>query len=127
IITAGVLAALAFGNTIVVLAALVAGLAGVLMVRGIAPAQAAQPLYANAAGVPREQRAVVSTDGTLRQALIVPAEAVQGYQAVLTIDGYALVNAEGRGVYTLAPEPRPDLNNGPVVGAVLGSEEAKEP
>jgi hypothetical protein len=40
-------------------------------------------------------------DGTLRQALVVPATATEGYQVVLTIDGYALINDEGRVVCAL--------------------------
>jgi len=48
----------------------------------------------------------------------VPADAINGYQTVLTINGYALVNAEGRVVYTLSRESYPHAGE-PVVVTVV--------
>ena len=106
VIIAAVLVALALGNTIALLAALAAALlSSWLLLRGQAPARAVSPpVSAHAAGVARAQRSVLMEDGTTRQALVVPAEAISGYQTVLTINGYALVNAEGRVVYPLSRE-----------------------
>ena len=47
------------------------------------------------------QRTVYTADGEARAALVVPVEATEGYQTVLTSDGYALVNDTGQVVYTL--------------------------
>ena len=118
-IAAGVLIALALGNTLILLATLAAGLAGVLALRGLAPASPiAQSASPGAIGSPRAQRAVQAADGASRQALLVPAEAVEGYQTVLTIDGYALIDAEGRVVYALSRAAPADANE-PVVVTVL--------
>ena len=88
-----------------VAALIAAPLSGWLLLHRQAPTPVASPpLSAPAAGVARVQRSVVMGDGTARQALVVPADAVNGYQTVLTINGYALVNAEGRVVYTLSRE-----------------------
>jgi len=104
LIISAVLIALALGNTIVLVAALIAALlSGWLLLQRQAPTPVTSPpLSAPAAGVARVQRSVVMADGTARQALVVPADAINGYQTVLTINGYALVNAEGRVVYTLS-------------------------
>jgi len=117
---AGVLIALALGYTLVLLATLVAAaIAGVLLLSVGAPGRAAaQPAPATIGQAPRARLDVWAADGTARQALIVPAQAVDGYQTVLTIDGYALVNAEGRVVYALNREARADSSE-PVVVTVL--------
>jgi len=106
VIGASLLAALALGNTIVLLCALTTALcSGWLLLRGQSPALTfVSPVPADAVGVPRAQRSVWAADGTQRQAQILPVAAVDGYQAVLTIDGYALINAEGRVVYALNRE-----------------------
>ena len=117
---AGLLVALTLGNTLALLSALaIAALVVVLLLRRQAPAAAASaPVAADAARSPRAQRSVSAADGTVRQALVVPAAAVDGYQTVLTIDGYALVNAEGRVVYGLNRQPA-DYVSEPVVVTVL--------
>src|SRR5689334_6804100 len=91
---AGLLGALTLGNTFGLLSTLaMAALVVVLMLRGQASALAASPpVLVDGATEPRAQRGVLAADGTARQALVVPAAAVDGYQTVLTIDGYALVN-----------------------------------
>jgi hypothetical protein len=61
-------------------------------------------------------------DGTARQALVVPARAVVGYQTVLTIDGYALVNTEGRVVYALNRESQAQTSE-PVVVTIFDDAE----
>jgi hypothetical protein len=101
-----VLIALALGYTLVLWVMLAAtALAATLFLREVTPdPQAAQPAPAGAGQLARAQRGIWAADGTARQALIVPAEAAEGYQAVLTIDGYALINAEGRVVYPLNRE-----------------------
>jgi hypothetical protein len=99
VMTAGVLIALALGNTIALLATIAVGaLGGLLVLRAAAQTLARSP---SAARMPYAQRPVLAADGTPRQALVVPAESVDGYQTVLTIDGYALIDAEGNVVYML--------------------------
>ena len=125
VIVAAVLIALALGSTIVLLVALIVALpSGWLLLRGQVPALvASQPVAANVDGAARTQRSVVLDDGTERQALIVPAAAVDGYQTVLTIDGYALVNAEGRAVYALNRQTQASESE-PVVVTILDAEVA---
>jgi len=117
VVSLGMLVALALGNTIVLLAALIATLlSGLLLMRGQAPALVSSPpASVGAAGVPRAQRGVWTADGTLRQAQVLPVAAVDGYQTVLTIDGYALINAEGRVVYTLKSESNAQTSDQVVV------------
>ena len=125
VIVAAALVALAFGNTIVLLATLTAALlSGWLLLRGQTSVLAASPppsVYADAAA--RAQRSVLLADGIARQALVVPAAAVDGYQTVLTINGYALVNAEGRVVYKLSRESLAQANE-PVVVTIMDAEVA---
>jgi hypothetical protein len=118
-IAAGVLIALALGNTVMLWVMLLAGLAGVLAFRGLELASpVTRSASSGAAGSPRAQRAVLAADGAIRQALIVPAEAADGYQTVLTIDGYALIDANGRVVYALSRAARVGASD-PVVVTVL--------
>ncbi|HEU5103135.1 MAG TPA: hypothetical protein VFU22_29140 [Roseiflexaceae bacterium] len=121
--TAAMLIALALGYTLMLWAIVViAALSGVLLLGGGASARAAgQPAPAGAGQAPQAQREVWKTDGTIQQALIVPAQATEGYQTVLTIDGYVLVNAEGQVVYALNREARAAASD-PVVVTVLGEE-----
>jgi hypothetical protein len=125
VVGAGLLVALALGNTIVLLSTLaIAALVGLLLLRGQVPALAtSQPVSADAAGPPRAQRGVWAADGTARQAQVVPAAAIDGYQTVLTLDGYALVNAEGRVVYALNREAHAQTSE-PVVVTILDAEVA---
>jgi hypothetical protein len=117
VIATGALIALALGNTIVLLATLLVGLA----LRALAPASPiARSASSGAAGSPRAQRAVQAADGTIRQALLVPAEAVEGYQTVLTIDGYVLVNAEGQVVHALSRAAPAEASEPVVVTVVDG-------
>jgi len=103
VVSAGLLVALALGNTIVLLSTLTAVLlSSWLLLRGQSPELASfAPVSTDAVGTARVQRAVWTADGMQRQAQVLPVAAVDGYQAVLTIDGYALINAEGQVVYTL--------------------------
>lgn len=123
VVSVGLLVALAFGNTIVLLAVLLATLlSGWLLLRGQTLAQASpQPVSVEAPRVARAQRGVWMTDGTLRQAQVLPVASVDGYQTVLTIDGYALVNAEGRVVYTLGRETHVETSE-PVVVTIFDAE-----
>jgi len=100
---AGVLVALALGNTMILLSTLaIAALVGLLLVHNPAPARvSSQPARARVAEAPRIQRVVLAADGTPRQAQVLPVAGIDGYQTVLTIDGYALVDAEGRVVCAL--------------------------
>src|SRR5690242_8717297 len=102
----GLVVALALGSTILLLGTLAAALlSGWLLQRRQASALVTSPpTSTETSGVPRVQRAVWAADGTLRQAQVLPVAAVDGYQTVLTIDGYALVNAEGRVLYALSSE-----------------------
>src|SRR5688572_20588911 len=129
LIAAGLLGALVFGNTLVLLAIFAAALvAGLVLLRGQATvpassqtqaAQVAGAVYT--AGKPRAQRSVMLVDGAVRQALVVPAAAVDGYQSVLTVDGYALVNADGRIVYALS-RVAPVQASQPVVVTIVDAE-----
>jgi hypothetical protein len=121
---AGLLTALVLGNTFVLLSTLtIAALAVVLMLRGPAAAPASSPAAAvDPTTTSRAQRGVLAADGTARQALVLPAAAVDGYQAVLTIDGYALVNAEGRVVYALNRPSHAQVSDQPVVVTILGDD-----
>lgn len=123
VVSVGLVVALALGNTILLLGALAAALlSGWLLLRGQAPALVSSPTAStDTSGVPRVQRGVWSVDGTLRQAQVLPVPAVDGYQTVLTIDGYALVNAEGRVVYALSREAHADTSE-PVVVTVIDAE-----
>ncbi len=123
LIAAGMLVALALGNIIVLFATLaVATVAGLLLLRDQSPAiVSSQPAATNVAGVARVQRGVTAADGTARQALVVQAATVDGYQAVLTIDGYALVNAEGRVVYALNRAAPVDMRE-PVLVTIVDAE-----
>ncbi len=49
---------------------------------------------------------------------MLPVAAVDGYQTVLTIDGYALINAEGRVVYALSREAHAETSE-PVVVTIF--------
>jgi hypothetical protein len=120
IIIAVVLVALALGNTITLLAALTVALLGGLrlLFRPVLAVASAVPQTAHADAAARAQRSVMLADGTARQALVVPATAVDGYQTVLTINGYALVNAEGRVVYPLGRESDVPASE-PVVVTIL--------
>ena len=120
---AGVLIALALGYTLVLWVMLAAtALAATQFLREVAPdSQAAHPAPTGASQAARAQRGVWTADGIARQALIVPAETVEGYQTVLTIDGYALVNAEGRVVYALNRQLYADVSE-QVVVTVLDQE-----
>jgi hypothetical protein len=46
------------------------------------------------------QRTVYTTAGTTHSAFVVPVQGIEGYQTVLTRDGYRLVNDAGQIVYT---------------------------
>jgi hypothetical protein len=121
---ASLLVALVLGNTFVLLFTLVvAALVVVLMLGGQAATVVASPaISVDPTTAPRAQRDILAADGTARQALVVPAAAVDGYQAVLTIDGYALVNAEGRVVYALNRQSHEQVGDQPVVVTILGDD-----
>jgi hypothetical protein len=122
VVGVGLLVALALGNTIVLLAALTAALLSGWLLRGQAPAWASsQSASTDAAGPPRAQRDVWTATGTLRQAQVLSVAAVDGYQTVLTIDGYALVNAEGWVVYALNRESHIQTSE-PVVVTIFDAE-----
>lgn len=119
-----VVAALVLGNIVVLLAALaVAGLSGWLLLRQAPALVASQQIATDVSVETRMQCDVWLADGTPRQALVVPAAAVNGYQTVLTIDGYALVNAEGRVVYALSREAQAQTDE-PVVVTIFDSAES---
>jgi hypothetical protein len=117
-------AALALGNTVVLLAVLAtAALSGWLLLRQAPALAGSQPAATDISVEPRAQCGVWLADGTPRQALVVPAAAVSGYQTVLTIDGYALVNAEGRVVYALSREGQAQADE-PVVVTIFDTAES---
>jgi hypothetical protein len=120
VVSIGLVIALALGNTLLLVGALAAALlSGWLLLRRQAPAQVSSPPPAIGTGsVPRTLRGVWSADGTLLQAQVLPVEAVEGYQTVLTINGYALVNAEGRIVYPLSRGSHADASE-PVVVTIF--------
>ena len=123
VVSVGLVVALALGNTILLLGMLIAALlSGWLLLGGQAPALVSSPpTSTDTSGVSRVQRDVWAADGMLRQAQVLPVAAVDGYQTVLTIDGYALVNAEGRVVYALSRESHAETSE-PVVVSVIDVE-----
>jgi hypothetical protein len=50
---------------------------------------------------PSPRRIVYTADGNDQVAFVVPVQGAEGYQAVLTSEGYKLVNSNGEIVYTL--------------------------
>jgi hypothetical protein len=56
---------------------------------------------AGTAWSPSPRRTIYTTDGTAREAFVVPVQGIAGYQTVMTADGYVLVNDESQVVYTL--------------------------
>lgn len=44
---------------------------------------------------PLVQRAIATPSGEVRQAIVVPVTQAEGYQLVLTVDGYMLLNERG--------------------------------
>lgn len=122
VIVAAMLVALASGNAIAMVAALFAALlSGGLLLGQVTIPVAALPVAGPAAEVARAQRSVLMQDGMPRQALIVHPEAADAYQAVLTIDGYTLVNAEGRAILALSRAASASVNE-PVVVTILDAE-----
>jgi hypothetical protein len=120
----GLLAALALGNTIVLLGALMAALLSGWLLHEQVPARVSpSSVSTDAASVSRAQRDVWTADGTPRQAQVLPVTSVDGYQTVLTIDGYVLVNAEGRVVYALGTETYAQTSE-PVVVMIFDDEVA---
>jgi hypothetical protein len=70
--------------------------------RTVQPAPAvARSAPARIVWAPMAQRSISTADGAERQALVVPSQQADGYQMVLTTDGYALVDDQGQVVYTL--------------------------
>ena len=120
VVSIGLVAGLTLGNTIVLLATLAAVLlSSWLLLRGQAPVLVSSSAAStDTTSVARVQREVWAADGTLRQAQVLPVAAVDGYQTVLTIDGYALVNTEGRVVYPLSRETHAEAS-GPVVVTIF--------
>ena len=56
---------------------------------------------ARLAWAPVPQRSISTADGAVRPALVIPLDQADGFQMVLTGDGYALVDDAGQVVYTL--------------------------
>jgi hypothetical protein len=50
---------------------------------------------------PVAQRTISSAEGTVQPALVVPIERDDGYDMVLTVEGYKLIDEAGQVVYTL--------------------------
>jgi hypothetical protein len=122
--SAALVVALELGNTLLLVAALVAAsVCGWLLLGQALWSASSQPAAAHGEVEPRVQRSILMADGTPRQALVVPAESANGYQTVLTIDGYALANTEGRVVYALSREAPAKMDE-PVVVTIFDSAEA---
>jgi hypothetical protein len=112
-ISIGWLAAIALGALVAVLniyaglllmALAVVGAAAFALPRARAPQQ--QSIVEDPATVGMRwpssvQRTIYTADGEARAAFVVPTQAAEGYQSVLTPDGYMLVNHEGQVVYRL--------------------------
>lgn len=112
---AGALAALLLA-TLLAAALLLAGAApaalalGAALLGGLALSQTRalrQPAPARAAARPAlpatEQRTVYTPDGAERRAVVVQGAQTDGYELVLTVEGYALVDEFGKVVYRLRP------------------------
>jgi len=56
---------------------------------------------ARIAWVPMPQRSISTADGVTQSALVVPIKRADGYEMVLTVDGYMLIDQTGQEVYRL--------------------------
>ena len=61
-----------------------------------------EPRAADTTRTPSPRRTIYGADGTEQEAFVVPVQGIDGYQTVLTAEGYMLVNDHGEIVYTLA-------------------------
>jgi hypothetical protein len=50
------------------------------------------------------QRLITTRNGQTRQAKVVPMQHMNGHELVLTVDGYMLVNEQGRVIHAIRPE-----------------------
>ena len=50
---------------------------------------------------PMAQRTISDAEGATQSALVAPIERGDGYEMVLTVEGYKLIDQAGQGVYTL--------------------------
>ena len=84
---------------------LLAAVGGAALARssGIPSLEAArqEPGAARRAWTSSPRRTIYAADGAEQVAFVVPAQSADGYQAVLTAEGYMLVNDDGEIVYTL--------------------------
>jgi hypothetical protein len=72
-----------------------------IIVLGAGTRPAKRMISAQIAWEPVAQRSISTAEGATRSALVTGIEQTDGYQMVLTIDGYRLIDANGQVVYTL--------------------------
>jgi hypothetical protein len=81
--------------------ALLVGYAALQWSRTLPASVASYSAPPRAAWQPMEQRTIATAEGVEQTALVIPIEQAAGYEMVLTVDGYKLVDGTGRVVYAL--------------------------
>lgn len=91
------------GSTAALLVAgsiVLAGIAGMIML-GVGTANRAPSGSARIVWAPVPQRSITTAEGTSQSALVVPIERNDGFEMVLTVEGYKLIDEVGQVVYTI--------------------------
>jgi hypothetical protein len=96
----GVLAAAITGSLVILLVVASVALASIIAM-GAGVANRRSSASARIAWVPMPQRSISTADGVTQSALVVPIKRADGYEMVLTVDGYMLIDQTGQEVYRL--------------------------
>ena len=96
----GVLVAAITGSLMILLVVASIALASIIAL-GAGVASRAPSASARIAWVPVPQRSVSIAEGVTQSAQVVPMKRADGYEMVLTVDGYMLIDQTGQVVYRL--------------------------
>jgi len=96
----GVLVAAIAGSLMILLVVASIALASIIAL-GAGVASGAPSASARIAWVPVPQRSVSIAEGVTQSAQVVPMKRADGYEMVLTVDGYMLIDQTGQVVYRL--------------------------
>src|SRR5262245_48354863 len=99
-VAVGVLAAAITGSLVILLVVASIALASIIAF-GAGVASRAPSASARIAWAPVPQRSVSFAAGVTQSALVVPMQRADGYEMVLTVDGYMLIDQTGQVVYRL--------------------------
>ena len=102
----GVLIAAVTGSPVILLVAVSIALASTIALASISVlgASVANRTPAASAGIawaPMPQRSISIAEGVTQSALVVPIKRADGFEMVLTVDGYMLIDQTGQVVYRL--------------------------